>query len=333
MLFLKKVKKTICFLVAMIIILCYFEIDSIADTSYVNNDILNFIDELSNIENERFGEWNEANIIESYEMCSDVDDEISVLYDVYQNEENIGYFIWYNNQNIVAEFSNGLSPYQKYINNNEINENKSEIIYYYTYGNYAISIDGEKIWIDESGNEYEYISQDSGISTYGVISGVTPKKQNGWNCIVTALANVLWYWGNNGYEYLNEDITFGNMQREIRDTFLSISDSGFRNNDVPEVLYTYIKSKNRNYSSTSDVFWSPTISKVINQIDNGKPCLVGFAVGSVYSDTVGHMTACFGYQYIGGAYQVVLADGHSTSLVYKTWTSYNDCVITINLSK
>ncbi|MBQ4068558.1 MAG: C39 family peptidase [Lachnospiraceae bacterium] len=158
--------------------------------------------------------------------------------------------------------------------------------------------------------------------------------QNGWNCIVTALANVLWYWGNNDYGYLNLDITFGKMQREIRDLFREINSDSFRNNDVPEVLYTYVKSKNRYYSSTSNVFWNPTISKVVNQIDNGKPCLVGFAAGeNSYSEVEGHMTACFGYQNIGGAYQIVLADGHSASLVYKTWTSYNDCVITINLSK
>ena len=144
-----------------------------------------------------------------------------------------------------------------------INEDESEIIYCYTYGNYAISIDGEKILIDESGNEYEYTSQDSGISTYGVISGVTPKLQNGWNCIVTALANVLWYWGNNGYDDLITDITFGKMQREIWDLFREINSDSFRNNDVPEVLYTYVKSKNRYYSSTSNVFWNPTFSKVV----------------------------------------------------------------------
>ena len=100
------------------------------------------------------------------------------------------------------------------------------------------------------------------------------------------------------------------------------------------MLYTYVKSKNRYYSSTSNVFWNPTISKVVNQIDNGRPCLVGFAVGEdSYSTVEGHMTACFGYQYIGGAYQIILADGWENVLVYKTWTSYNDCVFTINLSK
>ena len=208
-------KKISCFFVTMIMLLCCFDINTIAEVSYVNNDILNFVDELSTIENERFGKWKDANIIKNYEMSSDIDDEISILYEVYKNEENIGYFIWYNNQNIVAEYSDGLSPYQNYLNNSEINEDESEIIYCYTYGNYAISIDGEKILIDESGNEYEYTSQDSGISTYGVISGVTPKLQNGWNCIVTALANVLWYWGNNGYDDLITDITFGKMQREI----------------------------------------------------------------------------------------------------------------------
>ncbi|MBQ4068559.1 MAG: hypothetical protein IJC76_04840 [Lachnospiraceae bacterium] len=72
-------KKISSFFVIMIMILSGFEISTIAEVSYVSSDILNFVDELATIENERFGEWSDANIIKSYEMSSNIDEEISVL--------------------------------------------------------------------------------------------------------------------------------------------------------------------------------------------------------------------------------------------------------------
>lgn len=169
-----------------------------------------------------------------------------------------------------------------------------------------------------------------------MISGVSPQLQNSSNCIVAAIANVLWYYGSHGYAYLTNGMTFYSLKNSI-DTLMKSSslfdNPGYRNVNVPKTIYNYVKSKNRYYSSVSSVISNPTINTVIAQIDAGKPCMVGFAAGSTYSSSVGHMTACFGYQYIGGAYQVALADGHSSSIVYKTWTKYNDCVITVTLSK
>lgn len=165
---------------------------------------------------------------------------------------------------------------------------------------------------------------------------VSPQLQNNHNCIAAAVSNILWYYGKHGYTDLISNRTFTQVKNDISVLFNSSSlftNPGFRNANIPKVIYTYVKQKNRYYSSTSNVISLPTINTVINQIDSGRPCLVGFAAGSVYSQTEGHMTACFGYQYIGGAYQVALADGHSSSIVYKTWTKYNDYVITVELSK
>ena len=41
------------------------------------------------------------------------------------------------------------------------------------------------------------------------------------------------------------------------------------------------------------------------------------------------MTMCFGYYYSGTRLYVKLADGHSTSVVTKIWSTYNDCMISI----
>lgn len=65
--------------------------------------------------------------------------------------------------------------------------------------------------------------------------------------------------------------------------------------------------------------------------------MLGFAAGvGSYSETVGHMTMCYGYkkQNINGNafYSVLLADGHESKGVYKVWNSkINDCIITLKL--
>ena len=78
------------------------------------------------------------------------------------------------------------------------------------------------------------------------------------------------------------------------------------------------------------------MNRLKHEINDGRPCLVGFAKGSSYSNVVGHMTACFGYKEIpgsGGSIMLKLADGHQSNYVYKTWSKYNDCVITAHMYK
>ncbi len=66
----------------------------------------------------------------------------------------------------------------------------------------------------------------------------------------------------------------------------------------------------------------------MTEIDNGRPCMVGFAAGSDYSPSVGHMTMCYGYFIYSTQKYATVADG-TTGYVSKLWTTYNDCVISI----
>lgn len=64
--------------------------------------------------------------------------------------------------------------------------------------------------------------------------------------------------------------------------------------------------------------------------------MVGFAAApGSYSESVGHMTMGCGYiMQNSNTYLLALADGHSSSIVYKLWSSvYNDCIITVNIFK
>lgn len=303
-----------------------------------NSKIQDFIKEVSNIENGEFFEWKNANISKQDFLTEETKKDSFSLYYVNNDDEYLGYFIWDDKNNHIAEYSKEKTPYEKFasLNNLLISGIKCK----YSYANYSIEYDDQIIYIDESGFAYENILKDNAkketMLYTTVLPGVTPQLQGKHICTAAAVSNLLWYYGQHGYGDLISGISFEKMKDEITALFNSselFSIPGFRNVNIPKVIYTYVKRKNRYYSSVSNVIKSPTINNVIAQIDMSRPCLVGFKAGSTYSKTQGHMTACFGYQYIGGVYQVVLADGHSSKLVYKTWTKYNDYVITVNISK
>ena len=98
---------------------------------------------------------------------------------------------------------------------------------------------------------------------------------------------------------------------------------------------TYVKKYSSVYKTAATVHWNPVIDLALSKIDDGRPCLLGFAAdeNSPYSKTVGHMTMCCGYvRQSSNSYMMALVDGHSSSIVYKRWsTDYNDCIITAKI--
>lgn len=61
--------------------------------------------------------------------------------------------------------------------------------------------------------------------------------------------------------------------------------------------------------------------------------MLGFAAGSPYSSTVGHMTVCVGTRTVNGVNYSKVMDGWSTSVVEKQWGTYNDFMSKVTLSK
>ncbi len=250
------------------------------------------------------------------------------LYEFFDNDLYIGYLIWDDEENTLCEISKALVSFDIYLSSLD-SLNTSQIECLYDNGNYAVT-DGEKIYyLNEGGEVYNERSIEYGVSVASLLPNVNPQLQNSSNCIVTAAANVLFYYSENGYSFLGRN-SFEIMKAELAGLF----EYNYTNNRVPLVLHKYVKNCTSAYQIDSTVYWNPDISIVSVAISNGNPCMVGFAAGSgYYSDTVGHMTMCCGYQYVGGGtHLVAVADGWSSSVVYKTWsTTYNDCVITAAL--
>ncbi len=274
----------------------------------------------------------ELNVILEYDMVETIDlseGGTIQLNRFFADQNYIGYTIWDSEQQRLLEISAGESAYDDYIDCEDL-----ELLY--ENGCYVIKNEEGKIFLNEFGEVYGEMTYDNfGISTYGILPDVNPQLQGNSNCIVAAVANVMYYWSEHGYPTLKYNGTYAQTKNKIDSLFKSISgfDDGraYQNNLVPQVVQQYGSTTGNNISGY--VNWSPTTNTVAYEIDYFGPCLVGFAAGSSYSETVGHMTMCCGYYFISSSqFMLALADGWSSSIVYKQWDSnYNDCVIYIHV--
>ena len=289
-----------------------------------NEKLKLLLEELSQ-NNEYFYDFMSYTSIKKYKLS---DNNYDLLM-YYKDGVYVGYVIWDNINDSVCEISKSINAYDIYIQENNI-RGKYECMY--TQGQYIIINKNIAIYLNEFGEEYyrEDVGENGGISTYKVIPGVVPQLQNSDNCIVAAVSNLIYYYASNGYSSLNPKHTFSAIKADINMLFGGV----YANNSIPSVLRNYISQCNSNLGVTSNVKWNPAVSLVLSEVNNNRPCLVGFAAGSPYSNNVGHMTMGCGYEYIGGGnYIIALADGHSSKIVYKTWSSsYNDCVITVKIN-
>ena len=238
-------------------------------------------------------------------------------------ETEVGYAILVDS--LVVEFAESLSPFSSVV----LDENES---YYYDFATYSKINNMESVSSFSRKSFSEEITTESRGICYNVgavqLPNFSPQLQNSHNCIVAALANVMWYWGSNGYSSL----VYGKTFEQVKDGLDWYFSGVYANAIVPLVADAYAGA-NGNIDFFGYTDWSPTFGTVYDEINAGRPCMVGYAAGSDYSATVGHMTMCYGYVFTMNLVAYVrLADGHSSSMVTKIWSSYNDCVITLEPS-
>lgn len=106
--------------------------------------------------------------------------------DFIEGDDYIGYAITI--EGVVVEFSQQESPYHKFSDTYE------DYIFYYDYANYGFMNNNMPICFDIDGiiKDQNLLDTDTGISTQAVLPGVTPQLQGSYNCIVAALANIMW---------------------------------------------------------------------------------------------------------------------------------------------
>lgn len=251
------------------------------------------------------------------------DHGLTILCDILLDGEPIAYSIRIDG--ILVEYSASPSPYSLYLNmeySHALGYNYAEYFCITSEGVIYLHQNGE---VDIEATEYQRNVNENIIAPLNVtIPGIVHNLQGSKNCIAAALSNVLWYWGGKGYSALRP----ASWQTLLNTIHSNFENSGglLANSKVQAVVEGYARSRQSNYRVGGYVYWNPSTSQVVTEINAGRPCLVGFKKGSVYSDTAGHMTMCYGYYSVGTDFYVRLADGWKSSQVMRIWTSYNDCV-------
>ncbi|MCM1308111.1 MAG: hypothetical protein NC223_05885 [Butyrivibrio sp.] len=280
----------------------------------VRTSIFECIDDIA--QSELFCDWMDADVFIN-DIYSYTQNNLKVYkLDIMKNGQQLGYVL-------SDELGNILS----YSRNSEPEEFMKDYCNIYTG---AESDDYDLA--SESVCSYSEVQTYS--SPYMVIDGVSPQLQGDSNCIVAAASNVIWYYGNNGKYSLIKNYTFNDVKTSMMNCYKY--NGGDRNDTTPKAIeiYIYAKGLENVYNSNVQLYRNSSATKelMISEINEKKPMMLGFAAGSIYSDTVGHMTMCYGYQVTGGNTYAYVASGHQSYGTFVKWDdTINDCIITIRI--
>lgn len=277
--------------------------------------IYNFIDDIA--QSEMFCDWAKADIVMEY-IYSYTKDNLKVYkLDVMENNIQLGYILSDESGNIIS-----------YSRNSEPEDFMRD------YCNIYTGADSEE-YNAACASAYSDGGLQAYSSLYKVIDGVSPQLQGNFNCVVTAASNVIWYYGNNGHQSLIKNYSFYDVKMAMTNCYKY--NGGIGNNDVtPKAIEVYIYAKGLSdaYSSNVNLYWDQNATKalMVSEVNEGKPMMLGFRAGSIYSDSAGHMTMCYGYQVTGGNTYAYVASGHETYGTFVKWDDIiNDCIITIRI--
>lgn len=297
--------------------LCLVLPASATEFTSTNNVVDTFIDQIS--ADDYYFSWINGSAHYGYDLHgSDFESIVAKLYYVHNGVKNVGYVIVETNSNSIIEFSRGKPAYDS-IDLLLTNKNVKKL---YINGMPALlqgdiytglSLSGEALYtINTKSNE---------------LLRYNPQEQSG-NCIVGAISNLMWHWSINGYSSLASGMAFTDVEDLVDDIMLD--EGGYTNANIPATIREYVDRKS-NYSVTVTNQWNPSFANVSNETAN-RPCLLGFAAGSPYSEIYGHMTVCVGTR-VGAIYTYVkVMDGWSTDIVEKKWGNYNDFMSKVRLS-
>ena len=275
-----------------------------------------FIDDIS--QSDLFLDWTDADVVLK-EIYSYTRNNLKVYkLDVVKNNQQLGHIL-------ADELGNIIS----YSCNSEPDEFMQDYCGIYT------SVEADSNYNSDFEAICSYGMTQASVSPYMVIGGVSPRLQGDFNCVVTAASNVIWYYGNNGHQSLIKNYSFYDVKMSMTNCYKYNGEIGI--NDVtPKAIEVYIYAKGLSdaYSSSVNLYWYQNATKelMISEVNEGKPMMLGFKAGSVYSDSAGHMTMCYGYQVTGGNTYAYVASGHQAYGTFVKWDdTINDCIITIRI--
>ena len=214
---------------------------------------------------------------------------------------------------------------------------------YFENTNLVLAMSTSKNWLVQSNyvNDTNRIDEWNLLGGRNVIEGVPSSLGSAWDthtCIPCAITHVAGYWSNNGYSGFgcSTASALESKATEVQNTMLSLgADGNTTNGNIPAgfAIFEHTDSTGT-YVFDVEICWANqgqfTIIDIIEEIDAGRPLLLGFAAGSFYGS---HMTACVGYEFDETSFKVYVCDAinpGSYSLVEFS-DVYNDFIAKVSV--
>ena len=330
----RKRTKIFKYWVCIILSLVLGAVPVLANTSPIDSDtqiqasVDSFIIEAARTESD-LSAWENGTATIIAELGSESNNTIThLLFQIYDNNNYLGYLVYDCAQNFVCEFSSAPSPIMNFQD-----KYQSELLdittYQYVYqpAYWIYKTPDCKTYFSRGG---DVLKQDYQVTPRGTLT-LVPRLQGCYLCIPTALAHVVWYWdGKAGFSNLvPSGMTFSTLQSTLQ-TLMAQQGSAQSNSNISPALYNYAFPKG--FSRQVVRHSSPSFSTIVYEIDNKYPVLLGFSsANKIYGGA--HMTCCLGYTVLNSVNYVVLADGHHDYQYRTAWSSYNDNIYTIRFTK
>lgn len=310
-------RKVVAVITVLCCCLCFILPAFASELTRAETSIIEFIRCIS--QDDYYSSWKNATPVFGYDLFgNDFECVTGHLFYIENDTKSVGYVIIDSGTYSVLEFSRGTPAYDKVPLS--LSSDTTKLLY----------INGMPAILQ--GSVYSNIST-TGEVIYSVdvksnaSSRYSPQIQTK-NCIVSAISNLMWHWSINGYSALADGMTFNQVENRIDE--LMTAAGGYANANIPATIDAYV-DETSSYSVSVTNQWNPTFNNVKNEVAT-RPCLLGFAAGSPYSATVGHMTVCVGTRSVLFSKYVKVIDGWETEVVEKAWGDYNDFMSKVVIS-
>ena len=194
-------------------------------------------------------------------------------------------------------------------------------------------------YTDDTNYKDEWSLQLSTVQLYDVPHNL--RSTNSHLCIPCAITNIMAYWSINGYSQFDCETESKQEQKAIAvQANMNANGSCTANRYIQYGFDIFSHTENgKTYFAQSTNYWCKenmqefSYSDIIEELNNERPLMLGYAQHQDSPYGGGHMTVCVGYETENGVLYVYVSDAHKDYFVRHKYdsTTYNDFICKVSI--
>ncbi len=194
-------------------------------------------------------------------------------------------------------------------------------------------------YTDDTNYRDEWNLQLSTIQLYDVPHNL--RSNDSHLCIPCAITNIMAYWSINGYSQFDCETESKQEQKAIAvQANMNANGSCTANRYIQYGfdIFAYIQNGKRYFAQSTNYWCKENVQDfsyldIIEELNNGRPLMLGYATHEDSPYGGGHMTVCVGYETENGELYVYVSDAHKDYFVRHKYdsTTYNDFICKVSI--